>query len=142
MNSALILYPAIAMFFFTMACIFAMGIARFRAIKNGEVKISFFRTYNEGTQPMRLHLLARHVQNHFEVPPLFYIGVVLVFATQSVSMVTLAFAWLFVFARLVHAYFHLGSNNVNYRFLAFGFGLLMLCGLWLALLFSLVSKAG
>ncbi len=142
MNTALILYPAIAMFFFTMACIFTMGFARLRAIKNGEVKIRFFRTYNEGTQPQRLHLLARHVQNHFEVPPLFYVGVILVFATQSVTTAALGFSWLFVISRVVHAYFHLGSNNVSYRFFAFGFGLLMLCGLWASLLFSLIGKAG
>lgn len=141
LNQHLILYPAVAMFLFTMTCLFGLGIARLRAIRRGEVKISFYRGYDEGSQPKRLHLFARHVQNHFEVPPLFHIGVLLSYATQSVSAAALGFAWLFVLARLLHAYIHLGSNNVTHRFLAFAFSLVMVSGLWLSLLIALASRA-
>lgn len=141
LNQVLILYPAMAMFLLTMACLFALGIARLRAIRSGAVKISFYRSYDEGSQPKRLHLFARHVQNHFEVPPLFYIGVLLAYATQSVTMASLGFAWSFVGARILHSYIHLGSNNVNHRFLAFAFSLFMVSGLWLSLLVSLAGKA-
>jgi hypothetical protein len=141
MNSAQVLYPAIAMFALTMACVFALGLARYRAIRRGEVRVSYFRTYDEGSQPKRLHLLARHVQNHFEVPPLFHVGAVIAFATQSASAASIVFAWLFVAARVVHSAVHLGSNNVTHRFLAYGFSLMMLCGLWAALLVSLVGNS-
>jgi len=142
MNSVQILYPAMAMFALTMGCVFALGIARYQAIRKGEVRISFFRTYDEGSQPRRLHLLARHVQNHFEVPPLFHLGVILTYATQSASAASLTFAWLFVLVRVVHSAIHLGSNNVSHRFFAYGFSLMMLCGLWASMLVSLLGKSG
>lgn len=130
MNQTLILYPSIAMFVLTAGCILYMGLSRFRAIQKREIPISYYRAYNKGEQPLRLHLLGRHVQNHFEVPPLFHLGVILAFVTQSVSTAALVFAWLYVGARMVHTYIHLGSNNVTFRFTAYGFSLLLLCGLW------------
>jgi hypothetical protein len=134
-----ILFPAFAMFFLTMACVFLLGFARYRAISAGQVKISFFRTYDKGSQPERLHLLSRHVQNHFEVPPLFYIGVVISYATNTDLLITVIFAWLFVGARVVHSIIHLGRNNVSYRFSSFIFSLLCLLGLWCSILYGLLQ---
>lgn len=142
MNTVLILYPAFVMFALTLGCVFYLGFSRFRAIQLREVRISYFRSYNEGAQPERLHLLGRHIQNHFEVPPLFHIGVVLAFATQSVNTVSLTLAWLFVGLRVLHTAIHLGGNNVNYRFLAFGSSLMALGGLWATVLLSVVGKGG
>lgn len=141
MNSIAIIYPAISMFFLTIGCIFTLGIARYRAIHNHQVKISYFRTYDEGSQPQRLHLLSRHVQNHFEVPPLFYVGVMLVYVTESVGLFSVTCAWLFFGARVVHTFIHLGKNNVSYRFFTFGFSLICLCGLWLTLFYELLQTA-
>lgn len=72
MSTEMMIYPSIAMFALSFFCILMLGRARYNAIRKGEVRISYFRTYNEGEQPARLHLLSRHVQNHFEVPPLFF----------------------------------------------------------------------
>ncbi len=130
------------MFFLTLTCVLTLGLNRYRAIRAGEVKISYYRTYDEGVQPKRLHLLARHVQNHFEVPPLFYIVVVLTYVTDSVGAVSVACAWSFVAARTVHTIIHLGSNNVSRRFFTFGVSLTFLAGLWVALLLRLLSSAG
>lgn len=138
MNSSAILYPAFAMFCLTLGCIFSMGICRYRAIHKRQVKISYFRTYNEGVQPERLHLMSRHVQNHFEVPPLFYAGVILGYISNADGTVSIIFAWLFVGARIVHSIIHLGNNNVSYRFFTFGFSLLCLCGLWGSVFYKLL----
>jgi len=140
MSSTAILYPAIAMFTLTFGVILALGLARYRAIQRGDVRIRFFRTYDEGSQPARLHLLSRHAQNHFEVPPLFHVGVLLSFASGSVSTLAVVFAWLFVVARCVHSYIHLGSNDVSRRFFTFGASLFFLAGLWLTLLYSLLAS--
>lgn len=142
MSPTLILYPAFAMFALTLACVVTMGASRYGAIRRGEVRMSFYRTYDEGTQPRRLHLLSRHVQNHFEVPPLFHIGVIMVYATASTTLAALIFAWLYVLARLVHTFVHLGSNNVTHRFFAFGSSLLMLLGLWASQLVVLIGRGG
>ena len=140
MDSQAILYPAIAMFALTVGVLLSLGFVRYGAIRRGDVRISFFRTYDEGSQPQRLHLLARHVQNHFEVPPLFYVAVLLIFVSDSVSPLSVAFAWLFVATRCVHSYIHLGSNNVSLRFLTFGVSVTFLIGLWLMLLYSLATS--
>ncbi len=137
MSTELIIYPALAMFALTMGNILYLGLCRYRAIHKGEVRISFFRGYNEGSQPERLHILGRHVQNHFEVPPLFYVGVILAYITQSVGTPTLIFAWLFVASRCMHTCIHLGNNNVSHRFFTYGFGLFMLIGLWGSILVSM-----
>ncbi len=140
MASTAIIYPAIAMFALTLGALLVLGISRYKAIARGDVRMSYFRTYDTGTQPARLQILSRHAQNHFEVPPLFYIGVLFVFVTDSVSSAAVSFAWLFVAMRCVHAYIHLGSNNVRHRFYAFIISLIFLAGLWLTLLISLISS--
>jgi hypothetical protein len=138
MDPRLILFPAIAMFSLTLGVILRLGLARYTAIQSGAVSIKFFRTFDEGDQPARLHLLARHVQNHFEVPPLFYAGVLVTFAAGAVSPLSLAFAWSFVAIRCLHTYIHLGSNNVSVRFFTFGASLIALAGLWGCVLAALV----
>lgn len=139
MNSTAILYPAFAMFFLTLGCFLALGICRYRAIHNRQVRISYFRTYDEGSQPKYLQVMARHLQNHFEVPPIFYAGVILNFITLNNSLVALVFAWLFVATRVVHSIIHLGKNNVSHRFFTFGFSLFCLCGVWASALFHIMQ---
>jgi hypothetical protein len=39
--------------------------------------------------------------------------------------------WLFVLSRIVHAYIHCTSNIVQWRFRAFGFGMLVLMIMWI-----------
>ncbi|MBJ6136996.1 MAPEG family protein [Marinobacter litoralis] len=138
MSSTAILYPAFAMFVLTMTCIFRLGTLRFFAVRARKVRLSYYRTYNEGTQPDYLHLMARHVQNHFEVPPLFYIGIIFGLVTGNTAMITLIFAWAFVAARVVHSVIHLTNNNVNYRFFVFVLSLVCLCGLWGSVMFPLL----
>jgi hypothetical protein len=136
-----IVYPAIAMFALTLSTIFALGVARFRAVQRREVSLAFYRTYDEGEQPARLHLLGRHVQNHFEVPPLFYAGVLFTLITGTVTALSVALAWAFVAARCVHSFIHLGSNNVSQRFFTYAVSMLFLAGLWGALLVAVLRTS-
>lgn len=128
-----ILYPSFAMFALTLGCMLYMGYARVTAVRKREIRLSWYRDYIDGVQPPRLHIIGRHVQNHFEVPPLFHLGILLAFVTQTTGMLPLLFGWSYVAARCVHSLVHLGSNNVNRRFMAFGFSLLMLAGLWISI---------
>lgn len=140
MEPQVILFPSVAMFLLTFGVIVRMGLARYLAIQSGAVSIKFFRTYDEGEQPARLHLLSRHVQNHFEVPPLFHLGVLMAFVTGAVSLASVAFAWLFFGVRCFHTYIHLGSNDVSVRFFTFGTSLAALAGLWGCVLFELFQQ--
>lgn len=140
MDSRLILFPAVAMFTLTLSVILRLGFARYSAIHNHAVSIKYFRTYDDGDQPAHLHLLSRHVQNHFEVPPLFHVGVLLAFVAVAVTPAALVFAWTYFTLRCIHTYIHLGSNNVSIRFFTFGASLVALAGLWGCVFVGLISQ--
>ncbi len=71
----MLLNPMIVMVF----GIFALGISnfvvRYRAIKNKQLKISHFRTYEskEGSIPEQVVIFGRHFDNQFQVPVIFLI---------------------------------------------------------------------
>ena len=139
MGNIIIIYPALVMFALTAGLVLSLGLKRFLAIKRGEVSVKYYRLYTEGKQPERLHILTRHVQNHFEVPPLFYVGIILTYITDSVMLISIISAWLYVAFRGLHSCIHLGSNNVSYRFLCFGCSMMALTVLWVSLFVSLLA---
>lgn len=141
MENITIIYPAIAMFLLTISMILLMGISRSIAIQKRQISIKYFQQYTDGQQPERLHILGRHVQNHFEVPPLFYIGVIFTMVTNQVSTVAVIAAWAFVLLRCLHSYIHLGKNNVSYRFFCFGGSLIALVVLWGSMFVSVLQTA-
>ena len=138
MDPVAILYPGIAMFFLTFSMVVYLGYNRFTAIRRRDVSIGYYRLYDRGEQPERLALLGRHVQNHFEVPPIFYAALLFTFVSGAVNPFSVSLAWLFVLSRCVHSYIHLGSNNVTRRFVTFITGGLILTGIWTSLLVSLL----
>lgn len=140
-DPVLILYPAFAMAFLTLGLIFRLGIQRYGAVGRREVSVKYYQLYEEehAERPKELRLLERHIQNHFEVPPLFYVAVLIAFATGQVNAVSLTLAWLYFAIRVVHTGIHLGYNNVLHRFSAFGASLFVLLLLWLTILVSLLD---
>ena len=141
MDPSVIVYPAFAMFMLTFSVIAYMGGSRFAAVRRREVNIRYYRRFSEGEQPPRLQVIGRHVQNHFEVPPLFYIAILFLYVTDHVTPVAVALAWLYFGSRCVHSFIHLGSNNVSHRFAAFVVSGLILASLWILLLVSVAASA-
>jgi hypothetical protein len=140
MDPSAIVFPAIAMFMLTASVVAYAGGSRVAAIRRGEVSIRYYRLYNEGEQTPRLQVIGRHMQNHFEVPPLFYVAILFLYETGGVTPAAVALAWLYFGSRCVHSFIHLGSNNVNHRFAAFAIGGIILVGLWILLLVSVASS--
>ena len=138
MQPSAIVFPAIAMFFLTSGMIGLLAIRRLTAVRRGEISLAYFKLYNLGMQPDALQQIGRHVQNHFEVPPLFYIVVLFLYGTGTVTPLTVGLAWTYVALRVVHSLIHLGSNDVNLRFTAYFASMLTLTGLWLSLLVALL----
>ena len=125
----------------TFTVLMALGLARFRAIKNREISINYYKMYADGIQPDKLHILTRHLQNHFEVPPLFYLAIIFIFLTESVNTLTVFFAWLFVICRYLHTFIHLGGNNISHRFYCFCLSVFALMLLWSTIGYSLIEGA-
>jgi hypothetical protein len=126
------------MFFLTFGVVVNLGVRRYSAIRRREVSIRYYRLYTEGQQPDRLQLLTRHAQNHFEVPPLFHIAVLFLYASHHATPLAVGLAWLYFLLRCLHSYIHLGTNNVSHRFAVYGMSGFVLAGLWLFLLVSLL----
>ncbi len=141
MEPTAMLYPGVAMFFLTFAAVAYLGISRLLAVRRREVRVKYYRLYSEGEETPRLQLLTRHAQNHFEVPPLFYLVLLFIYVTGHVTSLTVALAWLYFASRCVHSYIHLGTNNVTHRLLAYAAGVLILGVLWLTLLVSMLTSA-
>ncbi len=141
MQSIQILYPAFAMFLLTATVLAILGVNRFRAVRNREMDGRFFKLYRGYEEPDRLRLLSRHASNHFEVPPLFYIGVILIYLTGQVGVFQLVTAWAFVALRYLHTYIHLGSNRVTRRFIVFVISGFVLVALWASLLVALLTSS-
>lgn len=118
------LYPAAAMVFY----IFLIGLFNFRTrkngVKSGSIKLGYFKTLDTQTYPIPEYVarVARHYDNQFELPMLFLVTCAFgQFLPVNNPMIVIV-AWLFVVSRAVHSYYHLGSNHILKRALAFFLG--------------------
>jgi len=137
----LILYPLFAMFALVAMVLLRMRRMRFAAVRSGEVSIKYYRAYQEGDEPEALKVVSRHFVNLFEMPVLFYVGVIMTYITQSVSYWMVALAWMYVALRYVHSWVHLGSNDVRVRVTVYFASAGVLLLLWASLFLTLVLGA-
>ena len=56
--------------------------------------------------------------------------VAFILITSTNSLIFVLLAWIFVLARLVHAYIHTGANDVRSRSMAIGVGAIALVAMW------------
>jgi len=122
-----IFLPVIALILWTLVYAACMGIYRFRAVKEGAVDPRIFRTYRDKSGMTDTMLkMSNHYDNLLQMPIVFYVVCILIYVTQRVDEVFIVLAWLFLAARVVHSFIHLGKNNTLYRFLSFGISVLIL----------------
>ena len=69
--------------------------------------------------PPRVHADRNSYNSQFQLPVLFYVLTILAIVTRHADFLFVVMAWLFVSARLAHAYIHTGTNYVPHRFNAF-----------------------
>jgi hypothetical protein len=84
-------------------------------------------------------VISRHFINLFELPVLFYVGVIMTYITHNVSAWLVGLAWLYVALRYVHSAVHLGSNDVRVRVTVYFASALVLLLLWASLFVQLVT---
>lgn len=140
-SPTLILYPVFAMFLLVAVVLLRMRSMRFAAVRRKEVRATYYRAFQGGEEPEALRVISRHFTNLFEVPVLFYVGVIMAYVTHQVTYWLVACAWAYVALRYGHSFIHLTSNNVVARFsvyFASGFVLLVM---WSSLLVRLI-RAG
>lgn len=140
-NPNLILYPVFAMFYLTAGVLTYMGITRFSAVRQRTMNAEFYKTYDKGEEPEQMRKITRNFVNLFEVPVLFYVGVILTYVSHEVSYWMIGCAWAYVALRYVHSYVHLTSNRVLTRFRIYISSGVVLLVMWSSLLVEIV-RAG
>lgn len=135
-----ILYPGFAMFYLTAVVLARLAYKRVTALQRREMDMGFYRLYQDGEEPDDIRQVTRHFINLFEMPVLFYVGIILVYITQQVNVWLVSCAWAYVALRYAHTAIHLGRNDVSLRFKVYFASGLALLVLWTSLLVQLLRS--
>ncbi|MFK8021450.1 MAG: MAPEG family protein [Pseudomonadales bacterium] len=138
MNNSLIFLPVIAQIALTLYVYVALLGAKKKAVKAGEVDEERRALY-EDAWPESVQKINNNIRSQFEIPVLFYVLCVVLWASNGVSALSLAVASLFVLSRCCHLYVHTGSNLVPLRRNLFTIGVVMVIVLLVLCLVSIVS---
>jgi hypothetical protein len=129
MSISAVILPVLVQVGLTLILLLWLGRSRVAVLSAGEVKMGDI-ALGERNWPKRLLQIQNSYQSQFELPLLFYALVALVLITRKADLVFVVMAWMFVAARLMHAYIHTTSNNIIWRFRAFTVGVLILAAMW------------
>ncbi|HXG79931.1 MAG TPA: MAPEG family protein [Methyloceanibacter sp.] len=135
-----ILLPMFVQVGLTFVLLFWMSALRLAAIRSGQVDPQKVRL-REPNWPPRVTQVANAFHNQLELPMLFYVVVLLAFLTQTLDVVLLVLSWMFVLARLVHAYVHVTSNRLDRRTGVFGIGAIALFLMWVIVIARFLLQA-
>ena len=134
MNNDLIFLPVLAHVVLVFMLYIYLGIVKSRAVKAGSVDRKEV-ALNPKAWPGSVVKVLNNLDNQFESPVIFYIISVIYYLTNHVDSILVSIMSFYVLTRYMHAYIHLTSNYVPYRFKLFLVGVLILLvlTLWLVL---------
>jgi len=138
-NPVTILVPMLVIVALTFIAFVKMASARGAAVKAGHDP-NYYRAHIGAPEPEGTVAAVRHWGNLFELPTLFYAACLTAFVLGAVSSWTLAFAWGWVFARLLQSVVHMTYNNPSHRGGGFVLGVLFLAALWINVGISICGK--
>lgn len=135
----LIFAPVLAQVLLTLLIYVHLIRVKIRAIKAGQVNKER-RALHEDAWPDSVLQINNNIRNQFEIPVLFYVVCIVLWALEAVGIVALVAAWLFAASRIVHAYIHLTSNYLPNRRRLFTVGWWILLFMALLALWQLVGR--
>ena len=137
-SPTLILYPVFAMVLLVFLVLMRLRSMRFAAVRNREISATYYRAFLGEEEPEPLRVVSRHFVNLFEMPVLFYVGVIMTYVTHQASYWLIGCAWAYVALRYAHTWVHLTANDVMVRVsVYFGSGIILLV-MWITLLVQLL----
>jgi hypothetical protein len=126
----LLILAMAAQVFMTLVLLVLMGRERVPRVMRGEIRMADIAVERTG-YPLKARLLSNSFDNQFQLPVLFFVGVLLLLHLGLVGWVDVVLGWLFVALRLIHAGIHVTTNNIPRRFAAYTAGLAVLALFWL-----------
>lgn len=136
MNQTAIFWPMIAHVALVFGIYFLIFLRRKAAVQSGSAKISQFRENTD--EPAESLFVRNNLANQFELPVLFHVVCLSLYAVGAAGLVAIVLAWLFVVSRYVHAFIHVTSNRIRHRQPAFSAGFLVLVLMWAWLAIALL----
>lgn len=133
MGSRVIFLPALAMVALTCIVWLRMFQVRIGQMRRDRIHPQSVATSAQAVARLTESRAADNFRNLFELPVLFYLGLVVAALSAQTDALTLALAWLFVIARIAHSAIQCGYNKVMHRFYAYAAGGFVLWALWIRL---------
>ncbi len=138
MSVTSLLQPVFVQVALTFALMAWMWKLRIEALKSRQVTFKDI-ALREPAWPARVTQVGNCFHNQLELPALFYVLVAFILITRTNDIIFVVLAWVFVAARLVHAYIHTGSNDVQSRFYAMATSLIVLIVTWVIFAVRILS---
>lgn len=111
-----LLLPVFALVAWTALIWLLMVVFRNAATIRGMVNPNYFVGYTGPAPEEWIERPARTFDNLMQVPNLFYVACALMMITHHVDRAQLAYCWVYVAMRAIHAIVYIGWNFVPYRF--------------------------
>lgn len=125
MQAKMIFWPILIQILLTFYAYVLLAMRKAAAVKRQEVNLER-RALHEDAWPDSVIQVNNHIRNCFELPTLFYVLVLSLYALNAVDVWAMALAFGFAATRIVHAYVHLGPNIVPIRRRVFMVGAVLL----------------
>ena len=138
MTKVLILYPVIAMAWWTLSILMLIPYRRFKAIKAKELTPKDFTLGESSNVRPFVALANRNYMNLLEAPLIFYVVCLTMYITDHVTQTALILAWCYVVIRVMHSIVHVTYNNLRHRLLCFASSNIILIALLASLTVSIL----
>ena len=129
MEPKLIFWPVLAQVALTLFMFIRIAGVKAKSLEAGDVDLSRSPLHYDAWPDYVLQV-TNNVRNQFEMPVLFYVVVLMLWALGEVNVATVTLAWVYFASRVAHAYIHTGSNIVPNRTRMFKLGAVALAGLF------------
>jgi hypothetical protein len=126
----LLLGPVFALVALVLVVWLLMVVVRNVATIRGLAPPRYYEAYTGPVPEDWIERPARTFNNLMQVPTLFYVVCTLMLVTQHSDRAQLAYAWLFVALRALHAVVYIGWNPLPYRFATWIMASVTLFTLW------------
>lgn len=123
-STDMIVLPVLAQVLLTAFMYFVLGAAKSRALKAGQVDLGR-RALHDDAWPDDVLKISNNIRNQFELPVLFYVVTFALWRAGETGWLAQSLAWLFVASRVLHAWIHVGTNEVPARRRVFTGGFLV-----------------
>ena len=138
MSVTSLLLPVFVQVGLTFALMVWMAKERGGALRSGTVQPRDI-ALRQPNWPSRATQVANCFHNQLELPVLFYVLAAFILITRTNDIIFVGLAWVFVAARLFHAYVHTGANDVDMRAKAMAVGAITLMVMWVIFAVRILS---